>query len=107
VPIQPERLAVWGVSQLVERIPFFQKHNSKLQLTGVFTSMLQEAFKSQKEWKEEIKNMFRNLYIGEIHRSSLYGRAWDQSKLLCEMGIKKTERPYRELMNIILHIINL
>jgi chromosome partitioning protein len=107
VPIQPERLAVWGVSQLTERIPTFQKFNPKLKLSGVFTSMYQEAFKSQKEWNAEIKKMFKHLYIGEVHRSAIYGKAWDQTKLLCEMSLKKTERPYRELLNITNHLIRL
>jgi chromosome partitioning protein len=104
VPIQPERLAVWGVAQLVERITFFQEVNTKLTLSGVFTSMFQAQFKSQKEWNEEIKIMFPNNFLGEIHRSALYGKAWDQSKLLCEMNVK-TERPFRELIIIANHII--
>ncbi len=104
VPIQPERLAVWGVTQLVERITYFQEINTDLRIFGVFTSMFQAQFKSQKEWNEGIRQMFPDLFIGEIHRSALYGKAWDQSKLLCEMGVK-TERPYRELMNIVNHIL--
>jgi chromosome partitioning protein len=104
VPIQPERLAVWGVTQLVERITFFQEVNKKLRLLGVFTSMFQAQFKSQKEWNEEIKKMFPNNFLGEIHRAALYGKAWDQSKLLCEMGVK-TERPFRELISLVNHII--
>jgi chromosome partitioning protein len=107
VPIQPERLAVWGVSQLVDRIPAFQEYNKSLKLAGVFTSMYQEAFKSQKEWNQEIKSMFHDLFIGEVHRAALYGRAWDESKLICELNIKKTERPYRELLNITNFILNL
>ncbi|MDR1907359.1 MAG: ParA family protein [Holosporales bacterium] len=99
VPIQPERLAVWGVAQLVERIAFYQEVNPVLKILGVFTSMFQAQFKSQKEWNEEIKMMFPNNFLGEIHRSALYGKAWDQSKLLCEMRVK-TERPYRELVAI-------
>ena len=100
VPIQPERLAVWGVSQLLERITFFQEANSKLNLLGVFSSMFQAQFKSQKEWNEEIKKMFPDKFWGEVHRAALYGKAWDQSKLLCEMSVK-TERPFRELVNIV------
>jgi chromosome partitioning protein len=107
VPIQPERLAVWGVSQLVDRIPSFQEYNKNLKLAGVFTSMYQEAFKSQKEWNQEIKSMFRDLFIGEIHRAALYGKAWDESKLICELNIKKTERPYRELLNIANFVLGL
>jgi chromosome partitioning protein len=99
VPIQPERLAVWGVAQLVERITFFQEVNKNLQLLGVFTSMFQAQFKSQKEWNEEIKKMFPNKFLGEVHRAALYAKAWDQSKLLCELNVK-TERPFRELINI-------
>jgi chromosome partitioning protein len=104
VPIQPERLAVWGVTQLVERITFFQQANKNLQLLGVFTSMFQAQFKSQKEWNEEIKKMFPNKFLGEVHRAALYGKAWDQSKLLCELDVK-TERPFRELVNITNHLI--
>jgi chromosome partitioning protein len=104
VPIQPERLAVWGVAQLIERIKFFQEVNTKLKISGVFTSMFQAQFKSQKEWNDEIKKMFPEHFLGEIHRSALYGKAWDQTKLLCEMNVK-TERPFRELMTIANHII--
>jgi chromosome partitioning protein len=107
VPIQPERLAVWGVSQLVDRIPSFHTVNKDLKISGVFTSMYQEAFKSQKEWNASIKEMFRDLYIGEIHRAAIYGKAWDETKLLCEMNIKKTERPYRELLNVANFILRL
>lgn len=105
VPIQPERLAVWGVSQLIERIPSFQSLNNRLSIRGVFTSMFQEAFKSQKEWNQEIQKMFGDTWIGEVHRASLFGKAWDQSRLICEMNIKKTERPYRELLAITNHIL--
>jgi chromosome partitioning protein len=106
VPIQPERLAVWGVSQLVDRIPSFREFNKKLKIAGIFTSMYQEAFKSQKEWNQEIKSMFQELFIGEVHRAAIYGRAWDETKLICELNIKKTERPYRELLNIANYILS-
>jgi chromosome partitioning protein len=99
VPIQPERLAVWGVSQLIERIVHFQAVNKNLKILGVFTSMYHAQFKSQKEWNEEIKKIFPDKHLGEIHRSVIYGKAWDQTKLLCEMNIK-TDRPYRELVNL-------
>jgi len=99
VPIQPERLAVWGVSQLIERIVHFQTANKNLKILGVFTSMFQAQYKSQKEWNEEIKKMFPDKFLGEIHRSVIYGKAWDQTKLLCEMNVK-TDRPYRELASL-------
>jgi chromosome partitioning protein len=99
VPIQPERLAVWGVTQLLERIVHFQAVNQKLKLLGVFTSMFQAQYKSQKEWNEEIKKMFPDNHLGAVHRSVLYGKAWDQTKLLCEMNVK-ADRPYREIRDL-------
>ena len=107
IPIQPERLAVTGVTQLIERLSFYQQENSSLQILGVFTSMFMEAFKSQKEWHQTIKEMFPDKFLGEIHRAALFGKAWDMSKLLCEMGVNRAERPYRELTNLVNKIIQI
>lgn len=105
VPIQPERLAVWGVTQLLDRITNFQEVNKNLRLLGVFSSMFQAQYKSQKEWNEHIKKMFPDNFLGEIHRAALYGKAWDQTKLLCEMSVK-TDRPFRELVNLTNQILS-
>lgn len=100
VPVQPERLAVTGVSQLAQKLEMFSGENPKLKMMGVFTSMFQEAFKGQKEWHQTIKELFPSNFLGVIHRAAAIGHAWDTGQLLCEVKAAQTQRPYRELLGL-------
>lgn len=98
VPIQPERLALEGFSQLSEKIEMIQSFGEQLRLFGVITTMLDERTSSQRDWYSQITATFSEIHLGIFHRATLIAEATDAGKLVVDVDRKG--RPYQELVRI-------
>lgn len=102
IPIQPERLAVEGVEQLMDKIRQFwsMSGQNKPQILGTITTMFQAQNRSQKEWAIKIEELCGELYLGMIHRSSTVSAASDAGRLLQEERANRRARPFQEHLKI-------
>lgn len=98
VPIQPERLALEGFSQLKDKIEMIQSFGEKIRLFGVVTTMLDERTLSQRDWYTQIISTFEDIHLGIFHRATLIAEATDAGKLVVDVDRKG--RPYQELLRI-------
>lgn len=98
IPIQPEKLAVDGVGQLMEKIHQFwsMRKEQKPQILGTVTTMFQGTNKSHKDWAEKIEKMCGDSYLGLLHRSSLISNACDAGILLQEDRQNRRGRPLQQ-----------
>lgn len=98
IPVQPEKLAVDGVGQLMEKVQQFWtlRNEQKPQILGVITTMFQGTNRSHKDWARKIEEMCGDAYIGLVHRSSLISTACDAELLLLEDRPNRRARPFQE-----------
>ena len=107
IPIQPERLSVEGVAQLMEKIHQFweMRKEDKPQILGAVTTMFQGTNKSHKDWAEQIEKICGDSLLGLVHRSSLVSTACDAGMLLMEDRPNKRGRPYQQHLTLAKRIL--
>jgi chromosome partitioning protein len=107
IPIQPERLTVEGVEQLMYKIRQFWELQGKNapEILGTITTMYHAQNKSHKEWVTKIEELCGDLLLGLIHRSSTISAASDAGRLLQEDRVNRKARPFQEHMKIARTII--
>ena len=102
IPIQPERLAVEGVEQLMDKIQQFWKLSKKNtpQILGTITTMYHAQNRSHKEWAAKIEEICGDLWLGLIHRSSTVSAASDAGHLLQEERTNRKARPFQQHLKV-------
>lgn len=102
IPIQPERLAVEGVEQLMDKIQQFWKLSKKdtPQILGTITTMYHAQNRSHKEWAAKIEEICGDLLLGLIHRSSTISAASDAGRLLQEDRLNRKARPFQQHLKV-------
>jgi chromosome partitioning protein len=107
IPIQPERMPVDGVEQLMEKIQQFWnlRNEQKPNILGMITTMFHGQNKSNREWAEKIEELCGKNLLGLVHRSSNVSTAADARVLLQENRANYTSRPFREHLSIARKII--
>jgi chromosome partitioning protein len=107
IPIQPERMPVDGVEQLMEKIQHFWdlRNEQKPRILGMITNMFHGQNKSNIEWAAKIKELCGDNLLGLVHRSANISTAADARMLIQENRGNQTSRPFREYLNISKKII--
>jgi chromosome partitioning protein len=107
IPIQPERMPVDGVEQLMEKIQQFWdlRNEQKPMILGMITNMFHGQNKSNIEWAAKIKELCGDNLLGLVHRSANISAAADARMLIQENRGNQTSRPFREYLNISKKII--
>jgi len=102
IPIQPERLSVEGVKQLMAKITEFwnMRGEQKPQILGMFVSLFQGSIKSHKEWLPIIEQICGDYYLGVIHNASAIKQAADARSLLLEDRRSRKARPFQEHLKL-------
>jgi chromosome partitioning protein len=102
IPIQPERLAVEGVEQLMGKIHQFWQLTKKEspQVLGTITTMFHAQNRSHKEWAAKIEEICGDTLLGIIHRSSTISSASDAGHLLQEDRVNRKARPFQQHMKV-------
>jgi chromosome partitioning protein len=102
IPIQPERLSVEGVEQLMMKVQEFWKMRgeNKPQILGTVTTMFHGQNRSHKEWAPKIDEICGDLMLGVIHRSSAISLMSDAGKLLLEDRPNRKARPFQQHLKI-------
>jgi chromosome partitioning protein len=102
IPIQPERLSVEGVEQLMIKVQEFWKirGENKPQILGTVTTMFHGQNRSHKEWAPKIEEICGELLLGIVHRSSAISIMSDAGKLLLEDRPNRKARPFQQHLKI-------
>lgn len=102
IPIQPERLSVEGVEQLIMKVQEFWKMRGeqKPQILGTVTTMFSGQSRSNKDWAKKIEEICGDLLFGQIHRASAISLTSDAGKLLLEDRPNRKARPFQQHLKI-------
>jgi cellulose biosynthesis protein BcsQ len=102
IPIQPERLSVEGVEQLMIKVQEFWKirGEDKPQILGTITTMFHGQNRSHKDWAPKIEEICGDLLLGIVHRSSAISILSDAGKLLLEDRPNRKARPFQQHLKI-------
>jgi chromosome partitioning protein len=102
IPIQPERLSVEGVEQLMIKVQEFWKirGEDKPQILGTITTMFHGQNRSHKDWAPKIEEICGDLLLGVVHRSSAISILSDAGKLLLEDRPNRKARPFQQHLKI-------
>jgi chromosome partitioning protein len=108
IPIQPERLSVEGVEQLMIKIQDFWKirGENKPQILVTITTMFHVQNRSHKEWEPKIEEICGDLLLGMIHRSSAISVTYDAGRLLLEDRPNRKARPFQQHLKIAKKILD-
>jgi chromosome partitioning protein len=108
IPIQPERLSVEGVEQLMMKVQEFWKirGENKPQILGTITTMFHGQSRSNKEWAPKIEKICGDLLLGVVHRSSSIAVLSDAGKLILEDRPNRKARPFQQHLKIAKKILD-